>query len=78
MKYAIIAVILFLTGCDKDYVNQLNEVKEPSLVVSKTITHVRHKTPNQAAYYVDEFTTPSGIHCVKAESGLSCDFSKAK
>lgn len=75
-NFILLGAILLLSGCDSD---PIKSIPEPAKEVGQVQNFTRYQTPNHVNYYVDEFYTPSGVHCVSITGSgpaLSCDFRK--
>lgn len=77
MKRVLIVAMLFLSGCNQ--YDPIRSVPEPEEKVDQVVNFTRHQTPHKIRYYVDEFYTKSGVHCISIhDEALSCDFSNSK
>jgi len=73
MKYMVLIFTVLLAGCDHD---PITSVPIPDKNVDNVASFTRYQTPNNVNYYVDEFYTKTGVHCISNTNGLNCDFSQ--
>lgn len=71
MKFFVLIFAVLLTGCNSD---PIASVQMPDKAVDSIKSFTRYQTPNNVNYYVDEFYTKTGVHCISNINGLSCDF----
>lgn len=71
MKFFVLIFAVLLTGCKSD---PIGSVPTPNKSVDSIKSFTRYQTPNNVSYYVDEFYTTTGVHCISNANGLSCDF----